>query len=42
VGPLSVLLTRGVHAAYLLAGTVTPETLVAAAADLRTGVRLTP
>jgi outer membrane lipoprotein-sorting protein len=41
-GPLSVLLTRGVHAAYLLTGTVTPETLVAAAADLRTGVRLTP
>lgn len=42
VGPLSVLLTRGVHAAYVLTGTVTPATLVAAAADLRTGVRLTP
>ena len=41
VGPLSVLLTRGEHATYLLAGTVTPATLVQVAADLSTGVRLT-
>ena len=40
VGPLSVLLTRGDHADYLLAGTVTPKTLVKASADVRDGVRL--
>jgi hypothetical protein len=41
VGPLTVLLARGDRASYLLAGTVTPATLVRAAAELRTGVRLT-
>ena len=40
VGPLSVLLTRGDHADYLLAGTVTPKTLVKASVDVRDGVRL--
>ena len=40
VGPLSVLLTRNDHASYLLAGTVTPDTLVKASADVRNGVRL--
>ena len=35
-----MLLTRGDHAEYLLAGTVTPETLVKASADVRDGVRL--
>ena len=40
VGPLSVLLTQGDHASYLLAGTVTPDTLVKASVDVRDGVRL--
>ena len=40
VGPLSVLLTHGAHASYLLAGTVTPGTLVKASVDVRDGVRL--
>ncbi len=41
VGPLSVLLTRGGRhqATFLLAGTVTPQTLVQAAKELRAEVR---
>jgi hypothetical protein len=38
VGPLSVLLERVRNANFLLAGTVTPETLVKAADDLASGV----
>ncbi len=41
VGPLSVLLAHGEHASYLIAGTVTPATLLQVADDLRAGVRLT-
>jgi hypothetical protein len=39
VGPISVLLTRlpGRGGGFLLAGTVTPETLTAAAAQLQEG-----
>lgn len=40
VGPLSVLLTRGGRnrGTFLLAGTVTPQTLIQAAGELRSGV----
>lgn len=40
VGPMSVLLTRGARGrgTFLVAGTVTPETLIRAAGELRTGV----
>ncbi len=41
VGPISVLLTEIADGRFLIAGTVTPDTLVAAARDLRSGVQRT-
>jgi len=39
-GPLGVLVTEGRHGSWLLAGTVTEQTLLDAVADLDTGATL--